>query len=116
MNQDFVMAVKRIVLVCMVISGLAFGQTTLRVPSTSSQKCIGADCAIGSQARGNGAASSDYPDQTIGNDGMSEEDVQSIIPEDQGARVYRRDSQGNRIYGSQGGEILRSQPEGSEDY
>src|SRR5689334_15446787 len=57
------MVIKRF-LITLLLSGAAFSQTTLRVPSGSSNQCDNANCVSGSQSQdGTGIDDADTPDQ-----------------------------------------------------
>jgi polysaccharide export outer membrane protein len=84
------MFIKRILISSILCGGIAAGQTTLSVPSTTSRQCEGGDCINPSQTR---QSDSRYPATAT-----PEDDIQSSRPEVQSAPLYRPNRPGAQTY------------------
>jgi polysaccharide export outer membrane protein len=84
------MFIKRILISSILCGGIAAGQTTLSVPSTTSRQCEGGDCINPSQTR---QTDSRYPATAT-----PEDDIQSSRPEVQSAPLYRPNRPGAQTY------------------
>src|SRR6185437_5221525 len=80
-RQGVFMVLNRFLLVSFVLSGFAMAQTTLRVPSGSSNQCDGPNCVNNSQSQDTNNATDEMNDQ-------------SVQDQDQSSRYSRSSTQG----------------------